>query len=64
MTDQNQDERIAKRPTASAERGSRLSSERAVTEDREVTDADRLAEKLLVLRDVNTKLPSPPDIPG
>ena len=64
MADQTQDERIAKRPTASSERGSRLSSERAITEDREMTDADRLAEKLLVLRDVNTKLPSPPDIHG
>lgn len=60
----NQDERIAKRPDVNQERGSRLSSERAVTQDREMTDADRLAEKLAILRDVNTKLPSPPSIPG
>jgi hypothetical protein len=57
----NQDEKLAKR---SDERGSRLSAERAVTEDRETSDAVRLAEKLSILRDVNTKLPTPPSLPG
>ena len=56
----NQDERIAKRSDESQERGSRLSQERAVTEDRKTSDAVRLAEKHAVLRDVNTKLPAPP----
>lgn len=60
----NQDERIAKRSDVNQERGSRLSAERAVTENREISDADRLVEKLAILRDVNTKLPAPPDIPG
>lgn len=60
---QHQDERIAKRSDAN-ERGSRLSAERVVTEDRETSDASRLAEKLAILRDVNTKLPTPPAIPG
>lgn len=64
MADNSQDERISKRPTASSERGSRLSSERAITEDREIGDTERLVEKLAILRDVNTKLPSPPEIPG
>lgn len=64
MVQSNQDERIAKRPDMLQDRGSRLSSERAVTEDRETNDATRLAEKLNILRDVNTKLPQPPEIPG
>lgn len=64
MAQSGQDERIAKRPDGTLERGSRLSAERAVTEDREVTDASRLAEKLNILRDVNTKLPAAPTIPG
>lgn len=63
-THQNQDERIAKRSDANQERGSRLSAERSVTENREMSDADRLTEKLAILRDVNTKLPSPPEIAG
>ena len=64
MAQSNQDERIAKRSDESQERGSRLSHERAVTEDRETSDAVRLAEKHAILRDVNTKLPAPPSIPG
>lgn len=59
-----QDERIAKRPEASQERGSRLSEERTVTENRETSDSVRRAERLNTLRDVNTKLPTPPSIPG
>lgn len=64
MAQSNQDERIAKRPDSDQDRGSRLSHERSVTEDRETSDAVRLAEKRAVLRDVNTKLPSPPSIAG
>ena len=63
MAQSNQDERLANRSN-SGERSSRFASDRAITENREVTDADRMAEKLAILRDVNTKLPTPPEIPG
>jgi hypothetical protein len=62
LSHNHHDEKIAKRSDDG--RGSRLSEERAVTENREASDADRLAEKLSILRDVNTKLPTPPSIPG
>lgn len=60
----HQDERIAKRASGSEARADRLASDRAATENRETNDATRLEEKLAILRDVNTKLPSPPEIPG
>jgi hypothetical protein len=46
------------------ERANRLSADRAVTENREVTDAQRRAERFSMLRDVNTLLPVPPELPG
>ena len=58
------DERIAKRDAQGASRADRLSSERSVTENRETSDNLRLEERLAVLRDVNTKLPQAPEIPG
>jgi hypothetical protein len=59
-----QDERIAKRASQGEARTDRVSQDRPITENREATDATRLAEKLAILRDVNTKLPQPPEIPG
>ena len=58
------DERIAKRASNGEARADRLSSERNVTENRETSDNIRLEERLAVLRDVNTKLPQAPEIPG
>jgi hypothetical protein len=60
----HQDERIARRASSSEARADRLASDRAATENRETNDATRLEEKLAILRDVNTKLPTPPEIPG
>lgn len=64
MTPQDQDERIAKRAVASDSRADRASSDRSVTENREATDSLRNEELFAMLRDVNTKLPTPPAIPG
>lgn len=59
---QSQDERIAKRASQGEARAER--SDRPQTENREATDATRRAERLAILRDVNTKLPLIPPIPG
>jgi hypothetical protein len=61
---QDQDERIAKRAVASDSRADRALSDRPVTESREATDPLRNEELFAMLRDVNTKLPTPPAIPG
>lgn len=61
---QDQDERIAKRAAASDSRADREVSDRPVTENRESTDTLRNEELFAMVRDVNTKLPSPPSIPG
>lgn len=61
---QDQDERIAKRAAASDSRADRAVSDRTITENREATDTLRNEELFAMLRDVNTKLPSPPSIPG
>lgn len=64
MPEPTKDERIAKRASQGEARADRSVSDRPTTEDREATDATRLDEKLSILRDVNTKLPTPPEIPG
>lgn len=46
------------------ERASRLSTDRAVTENRENTDVVRSNERYAMLRDVNSLLPVPPELPG
>jgi hypothetical protein len=43
---------------------SRLSADRSVTENRNNTDSVRSSERHAMLRDVNTLLPVPPEIPG
>lgn len=58
----SQDERIAKRATASNSRSER--ADRNLTEDREVSDQLRRDERNAMLRDVNTLLPVPPELPG
>lgn len=58
------DERIAKRASNGDARSDRLSLDRAVTENREVSDSVRLAERRAMLRDSNTLLPMPPSIEG
>lgn len=60
----HQDERIAKRTFSGEVRADRSVQDRAATEDRVTNDGTRLEEKLAILRDVNTKLPQPPEIPG
>ena len=64
MAQQNQDERIAKRSSLEDIRADRSASDRKTTENRETTDNLRLEERLAILRDVNTKLPQAPEIPG
>jgi hypothetical protein len=64
MASENSDERISKRASASEARADRLSLDRPVTENRENTDADRSAERYAMLRDTNTLLPVPPEMPG
>lgn len=61
---QDQDERIAKRALANETHADRAASDRPVTENRESTDILRNEELFAMVRDVNTKLPSPPAIPG
>lgn len=58
------DERIAKRTSTAEDRADRSVSDRPMTENREASDPIRLDERLAILRDVNTKLPQPPDMPG
>lgn len=60
----NQDERIAKRADNGVARADRLTSDRTTTENREKTDSVRAAERHAMLRDTNTLLPIPPDMPG
>jgi hypothetical protein len=60
----NQDERIAKRADNGSARADRLTTDRTITENREKTDAVRAAERHAMLRDTNTLLPIPPDMPG
>lgn len=60
----DQDERIAKRAPSSEIRTDRANSDRPVTENRESTDTLRNEELFAMVRDVNTKLPSPPEIKG
>lgn len=58
------DERISKR--TDSVRGDRSASERDFTEDRENGDNDAIRgeERYAMLRDVNTLLPTPPELPG
>lgn len=58
------DERIAKRADNGAARADRSSSDRPTTENRELTDSVRKQERYAMLRDVNTLLPQPPELPG
>ena len=60
----HQDERIARHPDDGVSRADRATSERSSTENRTVKDDLRLEERLAILRDVNTKLPQAPEIPG
>lgn len=60
----DQDERIAKRAAASDSRADRADSDRSVTENRVSNDPIRNEELFAMLRDVNTKLPQLPEIPG
>jgi hypothetical protein len=59
---QHSDERIAKRAAASSSRSER--ADRSTTENRETSDKVRLEERHAMLRDVNTLLPVPPELPG
>jgi hypothetical protein len=58
-----QDERYAKRPTADG-RTDRVATDRPNTQNRESADVIRMQERRNLLRDVNTKLPQPPEMPG
>ncbi len=53
-----------KRLNNADERANRMSADRAVTENRENTDPVRNQERYAMLRDANTLLPVPPQIPG
>lgn len=65
MASQNSnDDRLAKRASSGDARSDRLSLDRPVTENRENTDDTRSAERYAMLRDTNTLLPKPPEIPG
>lgn len=63
-TEINKDERIAKRASSGEARADRSVSDRPSTHDRATSDSVRNDELLAVLRDTNTKLPTPPAIPG
>lgn len=58
------DERIAKRTDAGSARADRSSSDREISEDREITDRVRASDRRSLLRDTNTLLPPPPEVPG
>ncbi len=60
----DQDERIAKRASSGEARADRVAQERQQTEDRGSTDAVRREERFAALKDVNIKLPTPPEMPG
>lgn len=61
---ETQDERIAKRADNGSARADRLTSDRSTTENREKTDSVRAKERHAMLRDTNTLLPVPPEMPG
>lgn len=63
-SDSRNDERIAKRTSSGDVRADRLSMDRQITENREVSDSIRLQERRAMLRDSNTLLPAPPPIDG
>lgn len=62
-TENTDDERIAKRNDGDS-RLDRSNSDRSVTGNREVTDTVRGQERRAMLRDTNTLLPAPPEVPG
>ena len=62
--DKTGDARVAKRSDNGDARANRLSDDRPITENRENTDTVRGAERYAMLRDVNTLLPVPPELPG
>lgn len=62
--DQEGDERIAKRADNGLAREDRAATDRNVSENREVSDPVRGAERRAVLRDTNTLLPPPPAVDG
>jgi hypothetical protein len=59
MFKKTEDERLN-----SNERANRMLADRAVTENRENTDSVRAEEWQSMLRDANTLLPIPPELPG
>lgn len=63
-SDKNNDDRLAKRADNGSDRANRAVSDRDVTENRENTDSSRRAERLAMLTNANTLLPTPPAIPG
>lgn len=64
MASSTHDERIAKRASGDVARADRLTLDRSATENRENTDSVRKSERHAMLRDTNTLLPIPPDMPG
>jgi hypothetical protein len=58
------DERVAKRADDGSARVSKVSQDRAITENRENTDSVRKAERYAMLRATDTLLPNPPEMPG
>lgn len=60
---ESDDERIAKSADDSV-RGDRSISDREIVGEREVTDKVRASERRAMLRDTNTLLPHPPEVPG
>ncbi len=61
---QTSDERIAKRAGQDPARADRLTLDRSSTENREKTDSVRASTRQAMLRDTNTLLPDPPELPG
>ena len=64
MAEPQSDERIAKRADNGVARTDRLTLDRSHTENREKTDSVRVSERQALLRDTNTLLPIPPEMPG
>lgn len=60
----NQDARLSKRADNGSARADRILSDRPHTENREATDRTRAEERRAMLRDTNTLLPPPPEMPG
>ncbi len=58
------DERLAKRADNGSARIDRLSLDRPIAQDRENSESVRKAERRKLLRDTNTLLPDPPELPG